>query len=65
MADNLDAIKWLRTKMSGKADGSQITTSTNRSEAQQLRELDGTSDPADGGMADGGHADGDSRARKR
>ena len=64
MAD-LEPIKWLRAKLGGKPDGNQITTSINKSEAQQLRELDGTSDQADGGMADGGHADGDSRARKR
>lgn len=63
--DDLEPIKLLRTKMGGKANGDQNTTSNNKSEAQQLRELDGTSDSADGGMADGGHADGDSRSRKR
>jgi hypothetical protein len=60
-----EAIRWLREKMGGKKGGGRITTSTNRGIANQLRELDGTSDDADGGMADGGHADGDSRARKR
>ena len=67
MADNQDpeATRWLREKLGGKVGGGRITTSQNRSEEAQLRELDGTSDTADGGMADGGHADGDSRARKR
>lgn len=50
--------------MGGKKGGGRITTSTNRSVAEQLSELDDTQD-ADGGRADGGHADGDSRARKR
>lgn len=59
------ATRWLREKLGGKKGGGRITTSMNKSMADQLRELDGTSDDADGGMADGGHADGDSRARKR
>lgn len=62
--DDPEATKWLREKMGGKKGGGRITTSTNRSVAEQLSELDDTQD-ADGGRADGGHADGDSRARKR
>lgn len=62
--DDPEATKWLREKMGGKKGGGRVTTSTNRSVAEQLSELDDTPN-ADGGRADGGHADGDSRARKR
>lgn len=68
MANNYEdppTTRWLREKMGGKKGGGRITTSINRRQADQLRELDGTAAVADGGRADGGHADGDSRARKR
>lgn len=63
--DDPQATRWLREKLGGKKGGVRIATSTNHSVANQLRELDGTSDDADGGQCDGGHCDGDSRARKR